>query len=403
MQLYDRARGVMTGLALGDALGVIAEGLSAEQIKSTFGFIKDFSAASIIDTMMQTADDERSLNALQRFIARLPLPGLYSDDTQQALIIADCLIKHGNIDTGYLASAYLEMASCPRQGSFGLFRNVGPGFVTTVNNLRKFKPYSECGAISAGNGSAMRISPLGVYFYHDYDLLKQAIIDASLLTHQDIRGIAAAGVIAFTIAYSITHDPQHIDFSNLSEELFLFVRSLEEHLSLEYPSIVWEDFTVNQVSKSIELLREVLDYNYDEAINRLDVWAAAMSNNPQCKHNHSFALGSVIFSLYLFIKQGSDPVKAILAAVNGGGDTDTIAAMTGALCGALHGSSAFPQSWHDNLINREQISLRGRALADMDFDLNLLEDLFEMEKAACKAEDLYRNKYRQALRQKFGI
>ncbi len=80
--------------------------------------------ASLMDKLIEQADDERSINALQRFIARLPLPGLYSDDTQQALIIADCLIKCKKIDIDYIAAAYLKMASYPGQASLGLFRGL---------------------------------------------------------------------------------------------------------------------------------------------------------------------------------------------------------------------------------------------------------------------------------------
>ncbi len=95
--------------------------------------------------------------------------------------------------------------------------------------------------MSAGNGAAMRITPLGIYYHHDHELLEKAIIDASLLTHRDIRGIAAAGVIAFAVAYAIDHDPCHIDYSELLAELTVLVGSLEKRLSLDYPSIVWED------------------------------------------------------------------------------------------------------------------------------------------------------------------
>ena len=37
--------------------------------------------------------------------------------------------------------------------------------------------------------------------------------------------------------------------------------------------------------------------------------------------------------------------EAIEASIRGGGDTDTVAAITGALAGALYGASALPESW----------------------------------------------------------
>ncbi len=239
MLLKERAEGVMIGLALGDALGVITEGLSAGEILRRYGFIKDFNALDTIDKHVNQADDERTLNALQRFIDHLPLPGLYSDDTQQALILADSLIQHQKIDVDYIAAAYLKMALYPRQNSLGLFRGAGPGFKTVIDNLRRGKPYTKCSVISAGNGAAMRIAPLGIYYHHDLDALEQAIIDVSLLTHRDIRGIAAAGIIAFAVAGVIDHAWQVIDHDQLLSEIFIFVRSLEKRLSLDYPLVVW--------------------------------------------------------------------------------------------------------------------------------------------------------------------
>ena len=403
MLLEMRAQGVMIGLALGDALGVISEGLSAGEISRRYGSIKDFNAIGTIDKQIYRADDERTINALQRFITNLPLPGLYSDDTQQALILTDSLLLHGKIDVDHIVAACLKMALYPRQGSLGLFRGAGPGFKTFIDNLWRGKPYNECSIISAGNGAAMRIAPLGIYYHHDLDALEQAVIDASLLTHRDIRGIAAAGLIAFTIAYIVGQDRQVIDHDQLLSELTVLIHSLENRLSLDYPLVVWEDFTVDQVSRSIDMLHSLLDHDHDVAITKLDTWAVTMSKDASCSHNHPFALGSVIFSLYLFVKLGHDPEKAILTAVNDGGDTDTIAAMVGALCGALRGPARFPSAWQEQLVNREQICLRSRALVETNFDFGLLQELFELEKAACKAEDDYRDQYRKTLQEQLGF
>ena len=48
-----------------------------------------------------------------------------------------------------------------------------------------------------------------------------------------------------------------------------------------------------------------------------------------------------------------------------GGDTDTNAAVAGALLGALHGRAAIPPAWLDRLADREAIERRGQALAEL--------------------------------------
>ena len=59
----------------------------------------------------------------------------------------------------------------------------------------------------------------------------------------------------------------------------------------------------------------------------------------------------------------------MITAVNLGGDSDTIAAMTGAIAGAYHGVSAFPARWIDALERGE----RG-----YDHVIDLADDLLDL-------------------------
>jgi len=72
------------------------------------------------------------------------------------------------------------------------------------------------------------------------------------------------------------------------------------------------------------------------------------------------ALGSVPTALALFLLNPDDPRAAITGAVQAGGDTDTIAAMTGALAGARCGADSLPASW----LKRLESGPRLRRLAD---------------------------------------
>lgn len=59
-----------------------------------------------------------------------------------------------------------------------------------------------------------------------------------------------------------------------------------------------------------------------------------------------------------------------MAAVHYGGDTDTIAAMAGALVGALHGAACIPGPWWADLEKgpkgREYMAQLGKQLAKLD-------------------------------------
>ena len=74
----DRARGCLLGLAIGDALGAPLEGLSAQQIRAHYGLVDDY------------VDGAR---AWKKKPYRWRMPGLYSDDTQQAMALSDVLLE----------------------------------------------------------------------------------------------------------------------------------------------------------------------------------------------------------------------------------------------------------------------------------------------------------------------
>jgi poly(ADP-ribose) glycohydrolase ARH3 len=78
---------------------------------------------------------------------------------------------------------------------------------------------------------------------------------------------------------------------------------------------------------------------------------------------------SVPAAIWAFLTHAKDAEKVIVQAANMGGDTDTIAAMAGAMAGAYHGASALPRRWLDGLENGE----KGR-----DYVISLADELFEL-------------------------
>src|SRR5437764_4578187 len=79
----DRVQGCLLGLAVGDALGAPLEGLSAQQIRAHYGLVDAYAAGA---------------RAWKKKPYRSRLPGLYTDDTQQALALADILLASGRVD-----------------------------------------------------------------------------------------------------------------------------------------------------------------------------------------------------------------------------------------------------------------------------------------------------------------
>ena len=108
----DRARGCLLGLAVGDALGAPLEGLSAQQIRVHYGQVDDY------------LDGHK---AWKKKPFRWRMPGLYSDDTQQALALIDVVLAHGEVDPTALSALYQRMAT-PKGAYAGVHRGIGRSF-----------------------------------------------------------------------------------------------------------------------------------------------------------------------------------------------------------------------------------------------------------------------------------
>lgn len=368
----DRAIGSLVGLAIGDALGAPVEGWSARRISEQFG------------TLMHFADTGR-------------LPGAYTDDTQQALCIADVLLGHGAFDPEALAAKFVQLseplseplAEAVAAHYFGAFRGSGPGFRTSVEALRQGVPWRESGTLSAGNGAAVRVAPLGT-FYHGrrFAEFRSAVFRSARITHTDPRALAAAFMIAYSVVHAINQGDEFHPESYL-HELHSVVQDAEKVIERRYwsPDLGIGRDACRHVSGAIERVRGWLRLDVRSAIGGISKYAQQRTSL-KTDALSAFVLGSGIVAVYLFVRHFEDPEDALVMAVNLGGDADSIGAMVGALAGALHGYSALPTHWHDRLRNHDAIYARAAALAhgggmpDRAPDLRAMEAALTLEEAA---------------------
>jgi len=77
-------------------------------------------------------------------------------------------------------------------------------------------------------------------------------------------------------------------------------------------------------------------------------------------------------AIALSIMSKGEPMAAMFMAVNLGGDTDTLASMTGSICGALKGQKAFDQEILKEVEHVNQLDLKtvSRRLLDVRYEHN---------------------------------
>ncbi len=245
----------------------------------------------------------------------------------------------------------------------------------------------------------MRIAPVGIFFRKDSDKLMKAVIEISQMTHLDIRGVAGAGLIAFCIMWLIPRT----DFSpaQLLAEACTFVREMEEKIIADYPSIASGEAVAHQVSQMISHLPSLLELDIKQQGAALDELIGSISGDLTARHHSSFVLGSVIFSFILLLQYGSNMEKAMIAGVNQGGDTDTIGAITGALCAALGGTESVPERWFTLIPEYEELEKRADALVLGQNRLSAVRPLYERETRLCQMEDQYRANLTVQLKKRF--
>jgi ADP-ribosylglycohydrolase len=298
----DRALGALTGLAIGDALGMPTQTLPREAARAGGG-VTGFRAA---------APDHPLAHGLPA--------GHVTDDTEQALLLADALIAGaGRIDPRRLADDLDGWERAARaRGSADL---LGPSTLAAIQAVRTGTAPELAGANGTTNGGAMRIAPVGVATsVMDLDALVDAVEEACLVSHHTSVAIAGAAAVAAVVSAGI-------EGVGLPTAVALGITAARAG-ARRGRWVAGADVAA-RIAWCTELAgRKDAEVATDRVVSLIGTSLATQESVPA-----AFAM---------LLLHPDDPWGACCAAASLGGDTDTIAAMTGAMAGAVHGVLAFP-------------------------------------------------------------
>jgi ADP-ribosyl-[dinitrogen reductase] hydrolase len=332
--LWDRVAGCLHGLLIGDALGCPVEGWTAGEIAAAFGRL---------DRMTEIPGRD--------FRPR----GLHSDDGQQALAVLDAICKDPEHPELRFVDLMIAMrdAAPQRGGRWGLHRGVGRRFRQTIRGFQSTgsqDPFAHATA-TAGNGAAMRIAPVALWWRDDPRTRDLRAASISAVTHADLRGIAAAQALAAAIARALVPTPMPVLSSRLVDD----VEQAEQRAAtlLKIPL----DRRMGQLLRALVEHRRRC-YDLRELLAGISERARTIGGaEGEVGPTSGFAPCSVLAALAI-----ADCIpnfeEAVVTAINLGGDTDTVGAMVGALVGARLGLPAIPSRWLDDL--RATGTLMGR-------------------------------------------
>ena len=288
VSLRERFRGCLLGLAVGDALGGRFEAQSADALRGRF---------PTVEALVAYPDDELT----------------YTDDTQMAIGVAEALIDVGRIDETRLCRAFVE--------NYVPARGYGWGARAVLEAMEEGGDYHTVAERhfpggSYGNGAAMRVAPVGLFFHSDQARLWEEARLQALPTHRHPLGVEGAGLLALAVALAL----RQFDRRNFFERLLGACVSSEFRGRIEQARQVQSPADLAGLGNGIAALESV---------------PTAIANFALTPGSYGETIGNVILL---------------------GGDTDTMAAMAGALAGAQLGAEAIPS----RLVELLESSLKGR-------------------------------------------
>ena len=331
----SRLAGSLFGLAYGDALGKDTEFISVDKIQWRYG------------------PDGPS---------ELPDPALVTDDTQMALAVGEGLVEVIEASQALTAETlapiwsrrFVEWAHSPDN-------NRAPGMtcLRACGGLADGKPWVKATIPSSkGCGANMRVTPIGLVPGLSSSTRAGAAQLQAALTHGHPTGLAASELTAYATWWLLGGmAPKDLPGAlraraEQQREVYheAWLGDLWKRSHDGSPDVFmrrgWADCL--SVLTLLEQAVEAGDRVTDPCAATGDGWVAEE------------ALGTALLCFLLF---PDDPQSALQRAATTRGDSDSIAALTGAFAGAAHGIEAFPAAWRERIEYADRLEAVSAGLA----------------------------------------
>ncbi|KAL3156858.1 hypothetical protein ABBQ38_001127 [Trebouxia sp. C0009 RCD-2024] len=279
--------------------------------------------------------------------------GCYTDDTQMTIALAQSLVRMNMCNAADATEAYVS--------AFDDTRGYGGSARATLTALRHGSTdYMSSGTWgfpegSFANGGAMRIAPVGLAYRNaDSKVLQQAVADALLCTHVHPEGIEGAFMQAAAVA-ALSNTPTPDGASGTAgcgspKGLLQHLKSLSQVPAMQDKLQVLSDALPDASQAEGSSLIDGSNWEGD-ADSKAWQYDCEVLGKAGVTGFQIRAMDAAVCALWALCRHWHDPQAVIIAAVRGGGDADTIAAMAGALGGALHGTQWIPEQWFEKLEN----------------------------------------------------
>ncbi len=291
LDLRERYRGALLGLATGDAVGTTVE----FSPRGTFPPVTDMVGGGPFNLQA----------------------GQWTDDTSMALCLAASLVEKGEFDARDQMDRYVAWMQHGYMSSTGKCFDIG---VTTSNALHNYlrsqDPFSgSTDPRASGNGSLMRLAPVPMFYYPDIKAAIEHSGESSRTTHAAPECVDACRYFAWLLCRAFAEEEKETLLAPPEEDPF------QPPLAPKIAAIAAGSYRGKRRDRIV---------------------------------GNGYVVNSLEAALWSFATTDTFE-QAILAAVNLGDDADTTAAICGQLAGAYYGVNAIPASWLAKLALRSEI------------------------------------------------
>lgn len=298
----DKPLALILGVAVGDALGVPVE------FKARGTFL---------------------VTGMQGYGTHNQPPGTWSDDTSLTLALADNLFPdevNGKPDLESIALGFIDWYDKAAYTPHGKLFDVGNATAKAIKRLKEGVAPEKAGGAGErdnGNGSLMRIAPLAFYMYgiQKPEERFRIVREVSSLTHAHEWSVAACYIYVEMLNKLRMGRKKKEAYAELREDFARGVPFISKATRAKFVRILENDISV---------------------LPEEDI------------RSGGFVIDTLEAAFWCFLNTGNYR-DAVLKAVNLGDDTDTTAAVTGALAGLAYGLDSIPQEWLDQLAAYEEV------------------------------------------------
>jgi len=323
----DRAIGCFIGNAIGDALGAPLE-FSPVQ----YGIV-DVRGLDDVDVWKTFPFNKFELE-----------PGQWTDDFSMALCVADQLLCDGVFNPRNLRLRFLNWwcfgynTAFKDQHAVGLGGNISTSFSEFIEDQTE---YTESGdKNTSGNGSVMRLSPIPIFYQDNIEEAMDFAYKHSKTTHQGDEAAECCRLMTYVIIRGIHGDGTKNFLENLSENFKSDVYSIQCLVESKQ----------EETHPSNEKLK-LGDRNWNWKNQNFRYCRSRAIKQPG--YIGSYAMDALSMALHCVYTTNSF-AEAVLKVANMRGDSDSVAAVTGQIAGAIFGVSSIDKNWMNILLQHEK-------------------------------------------------